>query len=72
MKEALTNNNLVRDINLTARLIVTLVQQFVHLWSLVTTMTLTPDDDDTIIWKLTHSSMYTAASAYRAQFFGHT
>ena len=46
------------------------VAQFVDLWILLQDVNLDHDVDDEITWRLTANGQYTAASAYKAQFFG--
>ncbi|WVZ83488.1 hypothetical protein U9M48_030630 [Paspalum notatum var. saurae] len=45
------------------------ISQFVTLWSRLSSVQLTPMDDD-ISWKFTADGKYTAKSAYDSQFFG--
>ncbi|KAK1649450.1 hypothetical protein QYE76_067255 [Lolium multiflorum] len=46
--------------------------QFVDLWSLISTINLTPEVEDDITWRLTPSGNYTAKSAYELQLLGST
>ena len=46
--------------------------QFATLWNLIRNVHLLDNQDDSITWKLTASGVYTAASAYKAQFLGCT
>jgi hypothetical protein len=47
-----------------------LISQFVELSQLTNNVHLQHDLEDTIVWKLTKDGHYTAASAYKLQFFG--
>jgi hypothetical protein len=67
VKEVLTNGRWMRGlqrINTETQL-----DQFVSLWSLIQTVTLT-DDRDSIAWNITADGKYSASSAYEVQFFG--
>jgi hypothetical protein len=46
--------------------------QFADLWSLISTINLTPEVDDDITWRLTPSGNYMAKSAYELQLLGST
>ena len=46
------------------------LSQFIELWILLLHVVLVENVEDTIIWKLTPNGEYSAASAYKAQFFG--
>jgi hypothetical protein len=48
------------------------LEQFVDLWIKVHDYVLHDDMDDSISWTLTDDGQYSAASAYKAQFFGAT
>ena len=70
LKDALTNNRWIRDITVSPNFDTGHLQQFVDLWLVMRDVRLNPDTVDTIRWKWTPSGDYTAASAYRAHFFG--
>jgi hypothetical protein len=44
--------------------------QFVQLWALIQNVHLVEHVEDDIVWKLTGNGQYSAASAYKLQFFG--
>jgi hypothetical protein len=44
--------------------------QFVQLWALIQNVNLVEHTEDDIVWKLTGNGQYSAASAYKLQFFG--
>jgi hypothetical protein len=44
--------------------------QFLALWTLLNNVHLENDSEDSIVWKLTTNSQYSAASAYNLQFLG--
>ena len=46
------------------------VEQFVDLWTRIQNIVLLEDVEDVIRWNLTPNGSYSAASAYKAQFFG--
>ena len=48
------------------------ISQFVNLWNLTHDIALTPGTEDTITWTLSATGVYSAKSAYEAQFFGST
>ncbi len=47
-----------------------LLNQLVTLWTTIQQVTLSPDEDNKITWKLTCHGEYTTSSTYKAQFFG--
>jgi hypothetical protein len=42
--------------------------QFIDLWTLISNISLVPEEDDDIVWKLTPNGQYPAKSAYDLQF----
>jgi hypothetical protein len=68
--DALSNNTWIRDLSFNGRLTNELLDAFVERWSLVQAVHLQPQQEDTIIWKLTKTGTYSAASAYKVQFLG--
>jgi hypothetical protein len=66
------NDAWVSKINTANGLTVEHIQQFISLWTRVSQVTFQEGQHDTIIWKLTTSGRYSAASAYKAQFAGTT
>lgn len=72
LSEALEGQKWVCDIDLRQGLSLDLLQQYTQLWTLAQSIQLTTDVEDKCVWKLNASGEYSTASAYRAQFFGHT
>ncbi|WVZ72900.1 hypothetical protein U9M48_021288 [Paspalum notatum var. saurae] len=72
VREALTDQAWVRRIDLQAIRTASHLHQFVDLWSLSQSVSLAQDTKDRIIWNYNASGAYSAASAYRFQFLGHT
>jgi hypothetical protein len=72
VQDALDNDNWIRGLDINGRITNDRLTSFVLLWTLVQSATLQPGTEDTIKWKLTKSGVYTAASAYKAQFLGCT
>ena len=70
--DALHDNNWIRDLNHRTGFAVQHFIQFATQWNLIRNVHLLDNQDDSITWKLTSSGVYTAASAYRAQFLGCT
>jgi hypothetical protein len=66
--EALHNNTWIRDLNYRTGFTTTHLEQFVTLWTLVTSIELQQQEDDKLIWRFTRSGEYTSSSAYKAQF----
>ena len=70
MNKALQNNFWVSQINTRGIFSANQLTQFVNLWEKISVVQLNPDGVDTISWKFTNDGLYTAASAYKAQFSG--
>lgn len=68
VRQALARSAWITDLrrNISEQHLVDFVQLFVR----VTQVSLTPEVPDDIIWKWTSTGIYTAQSAYRAQFLG--
>jgi hypothetical protein len=47
-----------------------LLAQFVDLWTLINNIHLEENVEDSIVWKLTESGLYSAVSAYKLHFLG--
>ncbi|WVZ79135.1 hypothetical protein U9M48_026746 [Paspalum notatum var. saurae] len=72
IREALAEHAWVRCIDLQAIRTAEHLKQFVDLWSLAQSVSLTQAAEDRIFWNCNASGTYSAASAYRVQFLGHT
>lgn len=70
VKEALENNVWITWIDMTNDLSVDHIQEFYHLWEMLSVVQLDPDSMDTISWKFPADGRYTTASAYDMQFAG--
>jgi len=70
--EALQTNNWVRQIRNAHSLCTTHLAEFVQLWGLVQEVPLRNDQADDIKWKFSPAGVYSAKSAYKAQFLGST
>jgi hypothetical protein len=70
VKAALLNNAWIAKIEGTVDFNYEHVVQFVNLWTKIQTIHLVEDTKDDISWTLTTNGQYSAASAYKAQFFG--
>jgi hypothetical protein len=68
--QALANDAWVNKINLEAAFSWAHLVQFVDLWTLINNIHLVENVEDSIVWKLTESGLYSAASAYKLQFLG--
>ena len=66
------NNAWVRNIDSSQCLTFEHIEQFATLWEKLSNVILTPGVDDAIFWKFTKDGVYSASSAYNAQFEGHT
>ncbi|KAG2540080.1 hypothetical protein PVAP13_9NG531714 [Panicum virgatum] len=67
---ALERHTWIRDIRRAGGLTLGHVQELLKLWGMLRSTQLQQNQEDQIIWKLTASGKYTAASAYKAQFLG--
>ncbi|WVZ64896.1 hypothetical protein U9M48_014346 [Paspalum notatum var. saurae] len=72
VREALTDNAWVSRIDLQAIQPADHLKQFVELWSFAQSVSLSQSTEDRIDWIFNASGVYSAASAYRIQFMGHT
>ena len=70
IREALLDNAWISKINLSHNFSIHHFSQFLLLWSSIQGFQLQHDAEDEIVWKHTDSGLYTAASAYKAQFHG--
>jgi hypothetical protein len=70
LRDALTANQWIRDINTNTNITVNHIQQFVELWGVTENVQLDPNSADTITWRWTATGEYSASSAYRAKFAG--
>ena len=66
VKKALDINAWIKKIVLSEDLSINYVSQFIDLWVCLSGVHLNIDEHDEIAWRLTTSSQYTAASAYKA------
>ena len=67
--DALLDDKWISDLNVDS-FTVNHISQFVHLWELIQDTTLSHGTADTITWTLSTSGVYSAKSAYKAQFLG--
>jgi hypothetical protein len=72
VREALTDSTWVNRIDLHAIHTADHLKQFVELWSFAHSVSLVQNTEDRIDWIYNASGEYSAASAYRIQFMGHT
>lgn len=70
LREAIKDDAWVGKVKVTNRFTLEHLRQFIALWTTIRGFTLEPNAEDDIIWKHTESGIYTAMSAYMAQFFG--
>jgi hypothetical protein len=68
--QALLNNEWILKLRTEATLSLDHLSQFVLLWALIQRVHIVENVDDDISWKLTANGQYSAASAYKLQFFG--
>jgi len=68
--DAITGGKWVSDIR--GALSVPVLIEYLHLWGLLSNVVLHPEVEDTHIWKLSASGMYSNKSAYEALFIGAT
>ena len=69
-QKALQNNFWVYQINTDGITSTTHLTEFVNLWEKISTVHLNHDMADSISWKITNDGIYSASSAYKAQFLG--
>ena len=69
VQDALTDYKWISDLDV-SNFTVNHISQFVQLWELIQETPLSPGTADSISWTLTTSGVYSAKSAYEAQFFG--
>ena len=70
--KALTDNNWITQINTQQGISLTHIQEVVMLWERLADISLTDGVRDSITWKLSIDGVYSASSAYKAQFEGLT
>lgn len=70
--EAIAGDAWIGDIRPRNGLTITHLLEFCQLWEHVQKVRLIPDQEDQIRWKFMPTGIYTAASAYKAQFIGCT
>ena len=66
----MTNNLWITNIDGTNGLSLAHIEQFADLWENLSTVALEEDVEDSIILKFTKDGIYSASSAYKAQFEG--
>ena len=66
----MTNNLWITNIDGTNGLSIAHIEQFADLWEKLSTVVLEEDMEDSITWKFTKDGIYSASSAYKAQFEG--
>ncbi|KAJ1264986.1 hypothetical protein BS78_08G042700 [Paspalum vaginatum] len=72
LRDALTEQAWVRLVDLQQIRTAEHLKQFVELWVITQSVSLVQNTVDRIIWKFNASGVYSVASAYRAQFVGHS
>jgi hypothetical protein len=70
VQQALVGDAWVLKVNLDTNFTMDHLTQFIELWVLLHGVNLVEDVEDTISWKLTSNGQYSAASAYKLQFYG--
>lgn len=70
IREALTSNTWIRNINLMQLMVGDHLRQYLELWTMMNNMPPLGQHRDGITWKLTLSGEYITRSAYRLQFLG--
>ena len=70
MREALKGNAWILKINPNTVVTVGHIREFFALWMLVHDFHLDDQAEDDIIWKHVNDGIYSAATAYKAQFLG--
>jgi hypothetical protein len=68
--QALHEDEWIKKLTVEATISIEHLTQFVQLWALIQNVQLNKDVEDDIRWKLTGNGQYSAASAYKLQFFG--
>jgi hypothetical protein len=68
--QALHDNAWISRLSVEATISIEHLVQFVQLWVIIQHVHLNLDEEDDITWKLTSNGQYSAASAYKMQFFG--
>ena len=72
LQDAVHRHNWVRDIDLRHGINMASLNEYVDLWSEVALISLDNEGIDDITWKFCQNGVYSAASAYKAQFLGST
>ncbi len=72
VQDAISENNWIRDIDISRITEANQLQQYVHLWRMIRDMRPLNKSHDSIQWNLTANGQYYAKSAYRLQFLGAT
>ena len=72
VRMALHENFWTSQVDILQGITVEHLSEFVSLWERVSHVHLDVNTPDTITWKFTTNGHYSAASAYKAQFYGHT
>jgi hypothetical protein len=67
---ALHEDEWIKKLSVEETLFIEHLTQFVQLWALIQNVHLNANEEDDIKWKLTRNGQYSAASAYKLQFFG--
>uniref|UniRef100_A0A453RS56 Reverse transcriptase domain-containing protein n=1 Tax=Aegilops tauschii subsp. strangulata TaxID=200361 RepID=A0A453RS56_AEGTS len=67
VQDSLADNNWILDIAVDA-FTADHMEQYVHLWELLSDIQLHPDTEDSITWSLTPNGCYSASFAYKVQF----
>jgi hypothetical protein len=70
VNDAITENNWIRDIEISHITKASHLQQYVRLWKMIRDMRPLNENQDNIRWNLTTDGQYSAKSAYRLQFLG--
>lgn len=70
LNEALTDHRWIRDLNFQGIVTAGQLQQIINIWGFAQNVQLDENTPDKITWKWTANGVYSASSAYRAQFLG--
>lgn len=70
VKDALTNNQWVADLQPALFSSSQHFAEFINLWTMISEVELQPETDDQITWRFASNGQYSAKSAYRIQFEG--